>query len=76
MLAGLNRLEYSPGASLGLDLGDRHSHLCVLDKQSEAVWNDLVATTKKSLMKLFEQAPGDLAVIRARAADRSVLKLI
>ncbi len=43
--------------TMGLDLGDRHCHLCVLDKQGEVVWKDRVATTEKSLTKLFEQAP-------------------
>lgn len=49
--------------TMGLDLGDRHCHLCVLDKQGEVVWTDRVATTKKSLTKLFEQAPASRVVM-------------
>ena len=33
---------------MGLDSGDRHYHLCVLDRQGDAVWTDRVATTRNS----------------------------
>ena len=32
--------------TMGLDLGDRHSHLRVLDRQGDAVWTDRAATTR------------------------------
>ena len=56
-------------------MGDRHSHLCVLDKQSEAVWNDLVATTKKSLTKLLEQAPARRVVMEVATHSPQVSRL-
>jgi hypothetical protein len=43
--------------TMGLDLGDSHSHLWVLDRQSDAVWKDRVATSRTRLTKLLEQAP-------------------
>ena len=35
--------------AMGPDLGDRHSHLCVLNKQGDAVWKDRVAAIRKRL---------------------------
>ena len=49
--------------TMGLDLGDRHSHLCVLDHRGEVAWRERVATTKKSLTELFEQAPASRVVM-------------
>ena len=34
------------GLTIGLDLGDRMSHLCLLDRSGEVVREEKVATTK------------------------------
>ncbi len=49
--------------TMGLDLGDRHSQVCVLDQQGEVVWTERVATTRPSLTKQFEQAPASRVVM-------------
>ncbi|MCP5109622.1 MAG: IS110 family transposase [bacterium] len=49
--------------TMGLDLGDRQSQLCVLNSKGDVVWNDREATTKKSLGKLFREAPASRVVM-------------
>jgi hypothetical protein len=49
--AKLTKRELSKGSkserlTIGLDLGDRMSHYCVLNEQGEVVVRDKVATTK------------------------------
>jgi transposase len=40
--------------TIGLDLGDRHTHVCILDEQGEVLLAEKVTTTKTSLNSLFE----------------------
>ena len=42
--------------TIGIDLGDRTSHLCVLDSTGEVLERGTVATSKQALRKRFEAA--------------------
>ncbi len=42
------------GLTVGLDLGDRMSQLCVLDSMGEIVEETRVATTKSGLTRVFD----------------------
>jgi transposase len=42
------------GVTIGVDLGDRQSHLCVLDEQGEVCEEGRIATTSRAMRKRFE----------------------
>lgn len=48
--------------TIGLDLGDRRSHVCVLDDKGAVVTRTEVATTRPSMTKFFRasRAPSSL----------------
>jgi transposase len=41
--------------TIGLDLGDRNSHFCVVNEQGRVVMQDKLGTTKTGLNRLFEK---------------------
>lgn len=43
--------------TVGIDLGDRSSHYCMLNEQGEVVREGSVATTKKDLSRIFGSLP-------------------
>ena len=49
--------------TIGVDLGDKRSQVCVLDRHGEVVWEQSVATTAAALKKLFAPAPATLVVM-------------
>jgi transposase len=46
-----------PAITVGLDLGDRHSHYCLLNEDGEVVEEAKIPTTEKGLRRLFEDEP-------------------
>ena len=44
----------NPEVTIGIDLGDRKSHICVLDSSGEVLEEGTVATTEAGLRKPFE----------------------
>ena len=47
-------MSFQPSVTVGIDLGDRHSHLCVLDtKGGEVLEEDRLQTTPRALEKRF-----------------------
>lgn len=50
---GKGRKQWSKGFTIGLDLGDRSSHYCVLNQEGEVVQTGTVATTKKDLNRIL-----------------------
>lgn len=46
-----------PELTIGMDLGDRHSRLCVLDAEGEVIEESRVPTTPKALQKRFGSMP-------------------
>ena len=46
-----------PGMTMGIDVGDRYSHLCLLDDEGEVVERDRVRSTEAAFRRHFEDAP-------------------
>ena len=42
------------GMTIGVDLGDRYSQLCVLDERGEVCEESRIATTERAMRKRFE----------------------
>ena len=58
---GIKRRQ--PAMTVGLDLGDRHSHYCVVDAHSEWVEEGRIASTEAGLRRQFEgEAPVRIAL--------------
>jgi predicted NBD/HSP70 family sugar kinase len=47
-----------PTWTVGMDLGDRTSHFCVLDEDGEVVERGKVQTTREGFRKRFEERTG------------------
>jgi transposase len=43
--------------TIGLDLGDRTSHYCILNEAGEAIWESKLPTTLKGIEEVFGRAP-------------------
>lgn len=43
--------------TIGLDLGDRTSHYCILNEAGEAIWEGQLPTTPKGIEELFRRIP-------------------
>jgi transposase len=48
--------------TIGIDLGDRSSHYCVLDRDGEVVQRGTVATTRKDLGRVFGKGANRIAI--------------
>ncbi len=46
-----------PQRTMGIDVGDRYSHLCLLDDEGEIVERDRVRSTEAAFRRHFEDAP-------------------
>lgn len=46
-----------PEMTMGIDVGDRYSHLCLLDEEGEIVERDRVRSTEAAFRRHFEGAP-------------------
>ena len=44
-----------PGTTIGVDVGDRHTHVCVLDQRGEVVEEARIRTTEAALKGCFER---------------------
>ena len=55
-LAVKKRIKIKRGMTVGIDLGDRWSRVCILDKAGEIVEESAVRTTAEALRKRFESA--------------------
>jgi transposase len=51
-MAKCNRMW--PGQTVGIDLGDKASHVCVLDEQGEVLEESKLSTTRKALQARFK----------------------
>ena len=45
-----------PGLTIGIDLGDRYSHYCVLDKDGEVLEEGRLSTNPKAFQQRFGSA--------------------
>lgn len=62
--------------TIGLDLGDRRSHLCVLDDRGEVLSRTDVATTRPGITKVFREYAGATVVMEAGTHSRWVSALL
>jgi hypothetical protein len=46
-----------PEMTMGIDVGDRYSHLCLLDEEGEVVERDRVRSTEAAFRRHFEGTP-------------------
>lgn len=51
--------------TIGLDVGDRTTHLCVLDGERQVVWRDRSATTRAALQEALAPYPGSRVILEA-----------
>jgi len=54
-----------PARFAGLDVGDRKSHLCVVDQGRQVVERDSFPTTREALIKTFGRRPPCRVVLEA-----------
>ena len=52
-IARLQQIKKRGKLTVGLDLGDRSSRYCIVDKDGEVIEAKSVATTKKDLNRMF-----------------------
>jgi transposase len=64
------------GLIAGIDLGDRFSRYCVLDRKGQVLEQDSVATTGKAFRKLFGDRPAARVVIEVGTHSRWVQRLL
>jgi transposase len=46
-----------PEMTMGIDVGDRYSHLCLVDEEGDVVERDRVRSTEAALQRYFEDGP-------------------
>src|SRR5579862_6996817 len=52
-----NKIFKEPKLTIGLDLGDRSSHYCILDKTGNVILEHSLATTPKGMRQVFSRIP-------------------
>jgi hypothetical protein len=63
--------DYSSSITAGLDLGDRYSHLCLIDTQSgELIEESKITTSPKALQRRFSGCESMLIAIARWAPTR------
>ena len=61
----VRKLALEEKLTIGVDIGDRTSHYCVLDVKGEVVEEGKLGTTKTGLNALFEELPTVRVAIEA-----------
>jgi transposase len=52
-----NEIFKEPKLTIGLDLGDRTSHYCILDERGEVMLEGRLPTTAKGIQQVFSRVP-------------------
>jgi transposase len=52
-----NKIFKQPRLTIGLDLGDRSSHYCILDEAGNVILEDHLPTTPKAIQQVFRKIP-------------------
>lgn len=60
----------SNGVTIGVDLGDRKSHICVLDKQGEIVNEEAITTSPAAFREYFRKFPSAVVAIEVGMHSR------
>jgi transposase len=66
----------SEPCSIGIDLGDRFSHFCILDNEGEIIEEGRLRTTRDALRKRFEQLPAIRIALEAGTHSGWVSRLL
>ena len=66
----------SAPATIGLDLGDNHTHLCMVDEQGEVIEESRLSTTKAAYTKRFESLLPTRIAIEAGVHSAWVSRLL
>jgi hypothetical protein len=62
-LVDLRKRKPGGRMTIGIDLGDRRSHFCVLNKQAQVIARGFLPTTISALRREFEGLPSSLVAI-------------
>jgi len=54
--------------TIGVDLGDRFSHYCILNGAGEVIWEDRLPTTPKGIDEVFRKIPPSRVALENRNA--------
>jgi transposase len=57
MATSRNKIFKQPQLTIGLDLGDRTSHYCILDETGHVILEDSLPTTPKGIQQVFRKIP-------------------
>jgi transposase len=57
MATSRNKIFKQPQLTIGLDLGDRTSHYCILDETGNVILEDSLPTTPKGIQQVFRKIP-------------------
>jgi transposase len=57
MATSRNKIFKQPQLTIGLDLGDRTSHYCILDETGHVILEDSLPTTPKGIQQVFSRIP-------------------
>lgn len=64
------------GTTVGMDLGDRYSQLCVLDGAGEVLEEGRLPTTRRAMTRRFESMPSARIVIEASTHSAWIAELL
>jgi transposase len=53
----MKAIQDKPEMTMGIDVGDRYSHVCLLDDEGEVVERDRVRSTEAAFRRYFEDTP-------------------
>src|SRR5258708_14609299 len=65
-----------PEMTMGIDVGDRYSHICLLDDEGEVVERDRVRSTEAALRRYFEDAPRLPIALECGTHSPSMIRLL
>jgi transposase len=72
-----SRKQRGPGSiTIGMDLGDKTSRYCVLNRAGEVIKEGSVATTRKGMAELFGRAPASRIAVEVGAHSPWVSRLL
>jgi hypothetical protein len=68
-----NKIFKEPKLTIGLDLGDRTSHYCILDEAGNVILEHSFPTTPKGILQVFSRIPRSRLLIPSdkRSANRT-----
>lgn len=69
-------MDQSTTLTAGIDIGDRHSHICVLDEGGEIVEQTRIATTKRALQRYFVNREPMLAAMEVGTHSPWISRLV